>query len=490
MRNETENPGLRASLLGAAVLALGLTLAGGCGDGEEVVDPPITETPDSGTQDPKPDAGTDGGLTPSADTEFAAVRFNTNGTLDTSFGTNGVAKVDLGAGTASARETLWGLARDSSDRLVIFGHAKAEGERVDTDRVIVRLTSNGAVDSSFATKGVHSLNIANLGDQSRAGIVQADGKIVASGYTPQPTGVGTQSANRIVLARLTDTGTADNTFGVKGVVNSAPFVPANPTTTEWGMAEAYAVGMQSSGKYVTTGYGRSAASGTVDLVSFRYSATGELDTTWGTNGSFILNLVGDNDRGRNMVVLPDDRVFMVGSGVPAAQNIDAMAVMLTAEGRLDSSFHSDGYKLYSYGRADEAFFGVALSPSGDRVAAAGYIAGGSDDDDALLYIRPLSGGNDSEFVRTVPVSETAHDRFWAVAIDSAGKVYGAGVLTENGDSRMVVVRFNTDGSRDTSFGTDGVASVNVVTAGTDEAARGIVIQSDGKVVIAGAVEKR
>jgi uncharacterized delta-60 repeat protein len=191
-----------------------------------------------------------------------------------------------------------------------------------------------------------------------------------------------------------------------------------------------------------------------------------------------------------MVVLPDDRVFMVGSGVPTTQNIDAMTVMLTPEGRLDTSFHPEGYKLHTFGRADEAFFGAAVSPAGDRVAAAGYIAGGTDDDDALLYLRPIGSGTGNEFVQPVPISETAHDRFWTVAIDSAGKIYGAGVLTENGDSRMIVARFNPDGTRDTSFGTNGVATHNVVAAGTDEAARGIVIQSDGKVVIAGVVEKR
>jgi uncharacterized delta-60 repeat protein len=294
-------------------------------------------------------------------------------------------------------------------------------------------------------------------------------------------------ANRVVLVRLDEAGAYDNTFGVKGVVNSAPFVPANPTTTEWGMAEAYAVGRQSTGKYVTAGYGRTAASGTVDLVSFRYTATGEMDTTWGTNGSFLLNLVGDNDRGRNMVVLPDDRVFMVGSGTPAAQNIDPMVVMLTPEGRLDTSFHSEGYKLYSFGRSDEAFFGVALSPTGDRVAAVGYTAG-TDDDDSLLYIRSLGDG--AEFVQPVALSETANDRLWAVAFDASGKIYGAGVITENNDARMVVARFNADGSKDTSWGTNGLATVNVAVAGTDEITRGIVVQSDGKVVIAGVAEKK
>jgi hypothetical protein len=55
---------------------------------------------------------------------------------------------------------------------------------------------------------------------------------------------------------------------------------------------------------------------------------------------------------------------------------------------------------------------------------------------------------------------------------------------------MIVVRFNPDGTRDTSFGTNGVASHNVAVAGTDETARGVVIQADGKVVIAGTVEKK
>lgn len=488
MRNETEGSAFQVTLVGAAVLAMALALAGGCGGDEE--DPPITPQPDGGSTVPDGGTTTDGGMTPSADTEFAAVRFNPDGTHDTTFGTNGVARVNVTNGTATARETLWGLEKDSTNRLVLFGIAKGEGDRTDTDRVVVRLTANGALDDTFATKGVHTLNLANLGDQARSGIVQPDGKIVASGYVSHPTGVGTQAANRIILLRLDQNGAADNTFGVRGVVNSAPFTSTNPTTTEWGMVEAYAVGRQSTGKYVTTGYGRTAATGTVDLVSFRYTETGELDSTWGTNGNFLLNLVGDNDRGRNMVVLPDDRVFMVGSGVPSAQNIDAMTVMLTRDGQLDTSYYQDGYKLHAFGRADEAFFGAAVSPAGDRVAAAGYIAGGTDDDDALLYLKPIGSGTGNEFVQAVPTSESSHDRFWAVTFDTAGKVYAAGFVNENGDSRMIVARFNADGSRDTSFGTNGVASHNVVAAGTVEAARGIVVQSDGKVVIAGVAEKQ
>ncbi len=368
---------------------------------------------------------------------------------------------------------------------MLFGSKKGDG-RSDADRVVVRLTSSGQLDSTFATGGIHTLNLSNNPDNARHGFVQGDGKIVTAGYTPQPTGVGSQTANRIVLLRLLDNGLPDSSFGTSGVVNSALFVPQDPTA-EWGMAEAYTAVPQGS-KYVTTGYGRAAPSGKVDVVSARYNADGTLDTTWGDNGVSVFDLVGEDDRGRNMVALPDNRMLIVGSGVPTAGNLQAMALMLTADGEVDTSFNTTGYKLYDFGRPDEAFFGAALNPSGDTVAAVGYRAGGSGaNDDGVLLLLPISGGG-TEVAKEIPISNTNHDRLWSVAYEPGGKFYVAGFVTESGDSSMVVARYNSDGSIDTTFGTNGVAKHNVVAKGTDEAARAIVVQSDGKVVLVGNVE--
>lgn len=481
-RTGMEQRGLRATLTSALVLTLTVACLSGCGD--ETDD--TGNTPDAGTQQPT-DAGTDAGTTAPTDTDLAVVRFNTNGTVDTSFGTSGIARVNLGTGSTSVRDSLWGMSRDGSDRLVLFGGKKGDGERSDNDRVVVRLTANGAKDETFGDKGVHTLNIGGLGDNSRHGFVQADGKIVTSGYIAQPTGVGAQVSNTIVLARLNDDGKLDTTFGSKGVVNSTPFRPADAVNTEWGFAEAYAVAAQNGG-YVTTGYGRAATSGTMDVLACRYTASGQLDTTWGTNGYALLDLVGEHDRGRDLVVLPDNRVFMVGSGTPTKDSIDAMAVMLKADGTRDTGFTADGYKLYDFGRADEAFFDVALSAAGDRVAAAGYRAGGGQNDDATLLILPVGSGTTGEFAQAIPLSTTGNDRFWAVTFDASGKVYAAGFITENGDNRMALARFNADGTRDASFGTDGIVTVNVAVAGTLETARSVVVQSDGKVVVAGVAE--
>lgn len=420
------------------------------------------------------------------DTDLVLARFLADGKPDPSFGTNGVARIDLGPGAGNTRDALWSVARDATDRLLLFGSKKADG-RTDMDRVVVRLTPNGAIDETFATKGVHTLNIANLNDNARTGTVLADGKILTSGYTAQPSGVGTQSVNKIVLVRLNADGTPDNTFGVSGVVNSAPLQSSDPTTIPWGFAEAYGVTVQSTGNYVTAGYGRSFDSPgtTVNVLSFRYSGAGKLDTTWNNTGVLQLDLAGDNDRGRALVTLPGDRIMIVGSYAPMAMVVKPLVAILTPNGTLDTTFDTDGHKLYDFERNDSAFFGVAAA--GNVAAAVGYRAGSMMDDDALLLILPVAGAG-TEVAKAVPLSETANDRLWGVTFDAGGKIVAAGFLTEAGDNRMVAARFNADGTPDTSFGEAGVAKVNVATAGTAEEARGVVVQSDGKVVIAGTAE--
>jgi len=477
MRSEMNERSVRARLTGALVLGVALASLVGCQPPDELGEPDAGETP--------ADAGTDAGTT-QTDTDLALVRLNTNGTVDTTFGTNGISRLDLGPGAGSAKDSLWSMKRDTSDRLVLFGGRKASATRSDVDRVIVRLSANGALDETFATKGIQTLDIANLNDHARHGIIQPDGKIVASGYMNHPTGVGAQSANRIILQRLNADGQPDATFGSKGVVNSAPIQSADPANLEWGMSESYAVGYQ-SGKLVTTGYGRySATATTVDVVACRYDATGRLDTSWGNNGVYTLDLIGENERGRDMTVLSDDRVLMVGSGTQSSKNVNAMALLLEANGTPSTALGPDGYKLYEFGRADEGFFSVATSPDGNWFAAAGYRTGGGEDDDAILLIRRLDGS--AEFAQAVPLSDTENDRFFAVTFDASGKVYAAGYLTEGGDNRMAVVRFNTDGSRDTTFGMGGVVTMNVTVGKLEEAVRSVAIQSDGKVVLAGAAE--
>lgn len=309
-----------------------------------------------------------------ADADGVVARFNSDGTLDGSFGDSGVKIVDFGTGAGNIADTIYDCDVDAQDDIVLFASAKNAGGD-HRDRVIARLTKDGDLDATFAGTGIFVLDVDALGlnDNARNGFIQSDGKIVSAGYTP------VNGQNEIVLIRLNADGTPDDTFGGDGVVRENPMSP--------GMAEAYAAVAQSDGKYVTTGYGRITTSGVVDLVSFRFSAAGALDDTWASAGGFVHDIAGDDDRGRNAVVLSDDRVVMVGSGSPAVGTIDAMVLVLDKNGALSTSFSSDGVELYDFGNPDEALFGVAQT--GDAVAAVGYTLPSSGDRDSVLVYLPL-----------------------------------------------------------------------------------------------------
>lgn len=283
--------------------------------------------------------------------------------------------------TPPAYTTSWGIALDKSNaaapKIVVFASgapakvAAGGTQRTNSDRWIARvLASTLAPDPAFNGGKAYSTDIdnADLGDNARRGIVHADGTIVSAGYT------NISGSNHVALIRLKPDGTVDNTFGFG---TTAPGVPGqtkfNPFSASNGFAEAYGVVRQSSGRYVTTGYGTSnfdAPSIGLDLVSFGVKADG-LDTTYGKLGSFAwqsekdkgagLGAAPHTERGRDLTVLPDDRLVHVG-----VYDDYAAVYVLDKNGKPDTSSGVNGVIEYSY---PAAFFKVAVSADGKKIAA-------------------------------------------------------------------------------------------------------------------------
>jgi len=451
------------------------------------------------------DAGSGtGGAAPVVNQMAALIRFNADGTPDNTFGTNGVTRLDRNAMASTALG--WDVQKNAAGELFVFGHETASG-RSDLDRYVAKLNANGVLDTTWgetvnaAKTGYQTLNIANLTDNVRAGYVDSMGRPVTFGYASSPTGVGTMAANALVIARLNTDGSYDTTFGVGGVFNYNPF--NKPFPMQWGMGEAYGGFEQTeganAGKYVTCGYGRSAASGQVNVVAFRLTPTGGFDTTWGTNGIVELDWddnftsAGTNDRCRNLTRLPNDRTLIVGSYESPAMKVNPMVLVLGENGALDTTFGTGGYRR-SMGsvaaRTDESYHGTALSPDKNTAAAVGYSAGGTGlNDDSRILLLPMGAGTAIE--KEIKLSETLNDRLVTAAYDAQNRLVAAGfIAVDGGDTAFVVARFTATGDLDTTFGTGGIASRNIaVGKGTAETARGIVIQNDGKIVLVGNLQE-
>lgn len=352
------------------------------------------------------------------------LRLNSSGAPVTSFGTSGRAVVEFGwseadnaawpvptfntAGTSLVgngfpRDTMWNIELDpsasgASERVVVFGFGPARRaasgtQRTDSDRYVARvLASTGAADPTFnGGKAFTWDSPGSLGDNGRNGTVAPDGKIISAGYTNLGTGLG----NHVVVLHLTSGGVPDS--GITGIGLSpaqAGVSVLNPVLVDGGVSEAYGVGRQSTGAVVTTGYGNATAvttpprastlgyqsTLTPDLVSYRLTSAGALDTTWGTAGRAVVQSEGKSrptteDRGRDLVVLKDDRVVEVGR-----YGGNAAVFVFDKNGKLDTradvgvteaagAVSGDGIIELPASSVPATLFSAAISADGKRIAA-------------------------------------------------------------------------------------------------------------------------
>ena len=162
----------------------------------------------------------------------------------------------------------------------------------------------------------------------------------------------------------------------------------------------------------------------------------------------------------------------------------ALIRWLAAAGDLDTSFDSDGKVTTAIGSAMTLLRSVAIQSDG-KIVAAGYSDNGSNYDFALVRYN-TDGSLDTSFDSDGKVTTaigSGNDSAFSVAIQSDGKIVAAGYSTTVVTDDFALVRYNTDGSLDTSFDSDG--KVTTAIGSGDDDAFSVAIQSDGKIVAAG-----
>jgi uncharacterized delta-60 repeat protein len=210
------------------------------------------------------------------------------------------------------------------------------------------------------------------------------------------------------------------------------------------------------------------------------AAPGDLDSSFGTPAGHARVDFGGSELGGALVLQPDGKIVVAGTSDPGGNQNFALA-RLDANGSLDSSFATAGKFLLDFGGNDGAS-GIALQGDGKIVAAGGSVAGPGAANFALIRLGS-NGSLDGTFGQAgkAQVDFGGFDNGQAVALQPDGKIVVAG-YSDAGSYNFAVARLDANGSLDSSFATAGKA---VVDFGGVDFAEAMVLQPDGKIVVAG-----
>ncbi len=288
-------------------------------------------------------------------TGFAMVRYNPDGSLDTSFGSANSGKVVTPVGISAAR--AYSLATQPDGKLVLGGYAPGTGS--SSDFAIVRYNADGSLDPSFGAGGKVMTDFVTLQDEVRTVLIQSDSKIVATGFS------GSESGVRFGIARYNTNGSLDTSFGTDGKV----------VTQIGDFSQATSASLQSDGRLVVVG------SSFPNFALARYNPSGSLDASFG-NGGIVTTVIGSGIAvARSVAIQSDGKIVAVGNAMTDA-NANFAVVRYHSDGALDTTFDTDGKVITAIGNGSSFAISVFIQTD-NKIVAVGGSQNGSDGDFAV-----------------------------------------------------------------------------------------------------------
>jgi uncharacterized delta-60 repeat protein len=287
--------------------------------------------------------------------DFALARYNTDGSLDTSFGTGGKVSTDF----LGSMDTITGLVIQPDGKIAVAGF-NFEMINFTSNFALARYNTDGSLDTSFGSGGKVVTSFFGQIDQAIDLTIQPDGRLIAAGGSLNPNG-----ASNFALARYNTDGSLDTSFGSGGKVTTAFDIDAT----------GLAVALQPDGKIVAAGtsFGQFTIS---DFALTRYNTDGSLDSSFGTGGRVITDFNGLSDRVADLIIQPNGKIVAGGESSFSPVGDFALARYNSA-GVLDPSFGNGGKVTTDFpGSTQDIAFGVALQTDGRIVAVGSAISTG------------------------------------------------------------------------------------------------------------------
>jgi uncharacterized delta-60 repeat protein len=372
------------------------------------------------------------------------------GALDPTFGSGGIVTTAL----TKTSDKAYGLLLQPNGNLIAYGDA--QNSKSADQFGLARYTPAGKLDTAFGSGGI-VITTSTAGDFVERAALQPDGKIVAAGFSKY-------------LVRYNSNGSLDPTFGSGGIVT----YPSN-----WaGMSLALLI--QPNGDIVVGG--RANISGQAVGALLRYTPSGALEPTFGSGGELLIPAPPGVTVNIGALALANGAIMVGGEDYssPYSQPQPWSLRRYTLSGSLDTSFGTGGVVetvVSSSGPAQ--IYKLLVQPDG-RIVAVGQAHNSANQSVWGLARYNADGGLDSSFGTggIVTSSISGDDYATSAALQSNGQI----VVTGRGNSLLEVGVYNPNGSPDTFFGSGGFVTQAV---GSYAIGEGVVVQSDGKIVVAG-----
>lgn len=387
-------------------------------------------------------------------------RLLATGAVDGSFGASGSLEIDFDGQDDAA----YGLTLDGTGRIIIVGSANIGSS---LDLAVARVTADGALDPTLGGNGKVTTAVSVSYEEARDVVVQPDGDIVVAGF------VYAQSSDDFLLVRFIDNGLLDEEFA-----GGAGFVRTRITASE---DRCQSVILQPDGKIVAAGW---TTAGNRNFAAIRYLEDGSLDTSFGVSG-IARTPAGLGDDLAYVLQRQSDGKLLLG-GTASNTNDQFAVIRYTSAGVLDTSFGSTGKALFTLPDREGAGTAMAMQTDG-KVLLGGTASSGSISDLALLRLS-TGGALDATFNGTgrvitdlgqLPPISTAR----VVEVQANGRVLIAGGTLESDGFKMIVMRFLDNGQPDASFGVQGRV---ILPFGTEsDLAYCMALQSDGRILAGG-----
>lgn len=379
--------------------------------------------------------------------DIAVIRLNKDGTMDNSFGTDGKVLIDFSTPEVSGVDAGYALALQSDGKIVITGysndyyHNNTNNTENFFDIAVARLNTDGSLDNSFDEDGKKLIDLSALTgngidlsysyDYGYGVVITPDNKICIMGDTYVADGINTPGYDAYVL-KLNNDGSFDNNFDGDGIK-----IVSQPDSDEY----VFGFAMQADDKFIIGGITGGAFNNyTADILVLRLNTDGTPDNNFDGDGRAVIDLGGTNDYGSTVITQTDGKI-LVNAGQSDAYNsfFNFVVARLNTDGSLDNSFDGDGVQIY--GQPNE-------------------------------YCTPNLG----------------------LSLQADGKIIQAGSVVNNGSyssftggNNFMVIRYNSDGSVDNSFGNHGRSVIDFGnwTDNFYDVGSNCVIQADGKIIAVG-----